>query len=127
MDISSVASRSVAAVSGGDTGVHGQAIPATSGSAAPKAAAGVNAAAQTMSPERVAQAVKQLNEDFIQKGQNVYASYEKDKATGISVVKVLDKNTQEVVSQFPPKEIIAIAEAIDRDQEAKGRLIHTSA
>ena len=80
-----------------------------------------------MSPERVAQAVKQLNEDFIQKGQNVYASYEKDKATGISVVKVLDKNTQEVVSQFPPKEIIAIAEAIDRDQEAKGRLIHTSA
>jgi len=127
MDISSVASRSVAAASGGDTGVHGQAAPATPSSSAPKAVAEVNVATQAMSPERVAKAVKQLNEAFIQKGQNVYALYEKDEATGISVVKVLDKNTQEVISQFPPKEIIAIAEAIDLDQEAKGRLIHTSA
>lgn len=68
-----------------------------------------------------------MNDDFIQKGQNLYALYEKDKATGINVVKVLDKNTQEVISQFPPKEMIAIAEGIDQFQAAKGRLLHISA
>lgn len=127
MDISSVASKSVAAATGGGTGGSGQTTPTTPSSTAPETAAGANTAPQAPSPERIAQAVKQVNDDFIQKGQNLYASYERDKATGINVVKVLDKNTREVISQFPSKEIIAIAEAIDRDQEARGRLIHVSA
>lgn len=61
------------------------------------------------------------------KGTKSLASIEKDKATGINVVKVLDKNTRKIVSQFPSKEIIAIAEAIDQHQEGKGHLIHVSA
>ncbi len=83
--------------------------------------------AQAPSPERVEQAIKQVNETFTQKGQNLYASIERDKSTGIPVVKVLDKATNEVISQFPSKEIIAIAEAIDRSQEDKGQLIDVSA
>lgn len=79
------------------------------------------------SPERVDQAIKQVNETFTQKGQNLYASIERDKSTGIPVVKVLDKVTNEVISQFPSKEIIAIAEAIDQSQEDKGQLINVSA
>lgn len=82
---------------------------------------------QAPSPERVDQAIKQVNETFTQKGQNLYASIERDKSTGIHVVKVLDKVTNEVISQFPSKEIIAIAEAIDQSQEDKGQLINVSA
>ncbi|MFA5825956.1 MAG: flagellar protein FlaG [Gallionellaceae bacterium] len=82
---------------------------------------------QAPSPERVEQAIKQVNETFTQKGQNLYASIERDKSTGIPVVKVLDKATNEVISQFPSKEIIAIAEAIDQSQEDKGQLINVSA
>ena len=94
---------------------------------APKAAvAGEDASTQTPSPEHVAQAVKQVNEAFIQKGQNLYASLERDKATGINVVKFQDKTTKEVISQYPSKDIIAMAEALGQSQE-KGRLINVSA
>lgn len=79
------------------------------------------------SPERVAQALKQVNETFSKKGQDIYAMIEKDKGTGISVVKVMDKKTDEVISQFPSKEIIAIAEAIKQYQEDKGYLLDVSA
>ncbi len=128
MDISSVASKSITSAPGGGTRVIGQTAPASSGSVAPKtASAGTGVAAQVSPSERVAQAVKQVNDDFIQKGQNLYASYERDKATGINVVKVMDKNTREVVKQFPSEEIITIAKEIDRYQEGKGRLIYVSA
>ena len=126
MDTSSVGSRSVATTSGGNAGV-GQLAPAAPSFVASETAAATIVATQTPTPERIAQAVKQVNEDFMQKGQNLYALYERDKATGIGVVKVLDKNTQEVISQFPPKEIIAIAEGIDQFQAAKGRFLHVSA
>lgn len=125
MDTSSVGSRSVATAPGGAGA--GQFAPTAPSSVAPQTVAATNVATQAPTPERIAQAVKQVNDDFIQKGQNLYALYEKDKATGINVVKVLDKNTQEVISQFPPKEIIAIAEGIDQFQAAKGRLLHISA
>lgn len=126
MDTSSVGSRSVATAPGGGAGA-GQSAPTAPSSVAPQTVAAAIVATQVPTPGRIAQAVKQVNDDFIQKGQNLYALYEKDKATGINVVKVLDKNTQEVISQFPPKEIIAIAEGIDQFQAAKGRLLHVSA
>lgn len=108
--------------------VLGQATPATPSFIDPKTAvAGKDIATQAPPPERVAQAVKQLNDAFTQRGQNLKASVEKDEATGISVVKVIDKNTLEEISQFPSKEIIAIAASIDRDQKGKGQLIHVSA
>jgi uncharacterized FlaG/YvyC family protein len=82
---------------------------------------------QAASPARVEQAVTQVNEAFTQKGQNLYAAIERDKSTGIDVVKVLDKHTNEVISQFPSKTILAIAESIEQFQEDKGQLLNVSA
>lgn len=79
------------------------------------------------SPAQISQAVKQMNDTFAQKGQNLYASIEKDKETGINVVKLLDKNTKEVVRQYPSKEIIAIASSIIQYQKSKGQLLDVSA
>ena len=84
-------------------------------------------AARNPSPAQVAHAVKQVNDAFVQKGQNLYASIEKDKETGINVVKLLDKNTKEVVRQYPSKEMVAIAAAITQYQESKGQLLDVSA
>ena len=84
-------------------------------------------AARNPSPAQVAHAVKQVNDSFVQKGQNLYASIEKDKETGINVVKLLDKNTKEVVRQYPSKEMVAIAAAITQYQESKGQLLDVSA
>jgi len=79
------------------------------------------------SPAQVNHAVNQVNEVFSQRGQNLYASLEKDKETGIHVVKLMDKNTKEIVSQYPSKEIVAIAAAITQYQESKGYLLNVSA
>jgi flagellar protein FlaG len=76
---------------------------------------------------QVSQAVKQVNDAFTMRGQNLYASIEKDKETGINVVKLLDKNTKEIVRQYPSKEIIAISAAIAQYQESKGQLLDISA
>ena len=75
------------------------------------------------SPDQLAQAIKQVNDAFIQKRQNLYASFEKDKITGIHVVKIVEKKTNEVIRQMPPKEIVAFAQSIDAAQEWRGRLL----
>jgi flagellar protein FlaG len=128
MTISLIASRSVASAQSDSVRFVVQTPPAASSSVVQKSTgAEPDVAAQAASPERVEQAVKQVNETFTQKGQNLYAAIERDKSTGIDVVKVLDKSTNEVISQFPSKEIIAIAEAIDQSQEDKGQLINIRA
>lgn len=130
MNISPSTSETVVTASGGRGRVSGQAIPATpspSASSAPTKAAGADAAPQVFSPEQVAQAINQVNNDFVQKGQGLYASFERNKTTGIDVVKIVDKNTQEVITQLPPKEIVAIAEEIERNQEGKGHLVYNRA
>lgn len=100
-------------------------IPASSAASAQTVA--TETAAQAPTPERIAQAVRQVNDAFTQKGHDIYAAIERDKETGINVVKVVDKHTDEVISQFPSKEIIAIAEAIDQAQEDKGQLLNVRA
>lgn len=128
MTISLIASRSVASAQSDSVRFVVQTPPSASSSVAQKSTgAEPDVAVQAASPERVEQAVKQVNETFTQKGQNLYAAIERDKSTGINVVKVLDKSTNEVISQFPSKEIIAIAEAIDQSQEDKGQLINIRA
>lgn len=77
--------------------------------------------------EQIANAVDQVNHAFAEKKQNLRASIERDEATGISVVKVTDKDTKELVSQFPSKEVLAIAEAIRQYQEDKGYLVNVNA
>ena len=82
---------------------------------------------QAPSPERIALATKQVNDAFTRNEQNLYASIESDKATGISVVKFMDKNTHEEISQYPSKAIIAMAEAIGQGMKVKGLMMHVSA
>ncbi len=125
MAISSVTPRSVATAPSDGKRSYVQAPPAAPSTVTQKPVAEVKTQAPTQ--EHVAQAVKQVNEAFTQKGQNLYAAVERDKATGINVVKVLDKNTREVVSQFPSKEIVAMAAAMSHSQAGKGQLIHVSA
>lgn len=132
MAISSVTSASIASIQ--SDGMRSYTPPPTAtveaSSAAVAAAAPVaqNVTAQANpSPEHVAQAVKQVNDAFNQRGQDLYASIERDKDTGIHVVKVLDKKTNEIISQFPSKEIIAIAESIDSAQEDRGQLLNVKA
>jgi len=128
MAISSVASNSVATAPSDATRTFVQAAPITIGSVSSKpAATGGGVSTQAPSTAQVAQAVKQVNDAFTQKGQNLYASIGTDKATGISVVKFQDANTQEVISQYPSKEVIAMADALGQQQDTKGRLIHVSA
>lgn len=122
MAISSVISRSDAVAPSDGA----RRLVQSSSSVAPRTA-GADASARVPSPEQVAQAVKQVNDAFAQNGQNLYASIEKDKITGISVVKVSDKNTKEVISQFPSKAMIAFAEVISQSQARKGQLIHAKA
>lgn len=86
-----------------------------------------DASRDTTSQDRLAQAVKQVNESFQQKGQNLYASFEKDKTTGINVVKIVDKKTHETISQLPPKEMVALAQFLDNPQGMRGKLIHATA
>ena len=127
MDISSVESRPVATAPSGGTVVSGQTVPNASSSVVPNAASVGIADIRVPSPEHISQAVKQVNDAFTQNGQNLYASIESDKATGISVVKFMDKNTHEEISQYPSKAIIAMAEAIGQGMKGKGLLMHVSA
>ncbi len=130
MAISSVTSASIATVQsdGMRSFTPSPSMTASSAAATTEAPVAQNVTAQANpSPEHVAQAVKQVNDAFSQRGQDLYASIERDKDTGINVVKVLDKKTNEIISQFPSKEIIAIAESIDSAQEDRGQLLNVKA
>jgi len=119
MDAASVASTYVAIGTGlGTSSFVGVSTPAVS-SSQPNSAADANAAVSSASPSsgQITQAVNQINSAFTQGGQNVYASFEYDKAAGREVIQFKDPNTQEVISQVPPKAILAIAElnrAVDK-------------
>ena len=101
-------------------------VPAASGEQAlPKAAnSAPPVAREAPSPEDIAKGIKQLNDVFTNKGVGLYASYEKDKITGIEVVQLKDKNTNEVIRQIPEKEMLAIAQSIALPQGWRGQLIY---
>jgi uncharacterized FlaG/YvyC family protein len=122
MTLSPVTSGSVTTASGEEARIAVQTTP--SAPAQKSAGAGAGVSTQTPSPEHIAQAVDQVNAALSQKGHSLKASIEKDKTTGIDIVKFRDTNTNEVISQYPSKAVIAIAEAIDQSLEAKGRLIN---
>lgn len=61
--------------------------------------------------ERVQAAVAQMNE-FIQSTQrDLHFSY--DEASGNTIVKVVDRNTQEVIRQIPDQIFLKLAETLD--------------
>jgi uncharacterized FlaG/YvyC family protein len=82
---------------------------------------------QPPSSERVAQAVKQVNEVFTQKGRNLQVWVERDDVTKINVIKLQDKDTKAVISQYPTKIVIAMAEAISQSLDEKGQLLNVLA
>ena len=105
--------------------------PVTTASTAQASSATQNTAArtdntETVTPERLNQAIAQANESFRQQGQNLYASFERDKLTGIGMVKIVDKKTNETVQQLPAKEMIAFARYLEDPQGRRGQLLDTT-
>lgn len=145
MDISSVSALPVTLSSRASAGTSGavQAASTVSGSVASQppvssttdssnpvlsqAATSGMANRESPSTDTLTKAVKQVNEAFDQKGQNLYASFEKDKMTGINVVKIIDKKTKETISQMPPKEMVALAQFLEHPQGMRGQLLHATA
>lgn len=69
--------------------------------------------------KEVAEAVTAINSAF----QNVQRDllFSVDDTTGKSIIKVIDQETQEVIRQIPPDELLKIAERLD---EVQGLLFH---
>jgi flagellar protein FlaG len=59
-------------------------------------------------------AVKRLN-DFVAPTQS-QISFSIDQESGVSVVKIVDKQSKEVIRQFPSEEAVALAQALDKLQ-----------
>lgn len=78
---------------------------------------------QIPSSNQVAQAVRQVNDAFTQKGLNLYASFEKDKISGIDIVKIMEKKSNEVIRQLPPKEAVAFAQSLVLPEGWRGQWI----
>lgn len=129
MDISSVGSTLVATGTGqGTSGFVNVASP-VAGYSLPDGVSASNTAVNTPAPSsaQITQAVKQVNDAFIQKNQNMYATLEKDPATGIEVVKFIDQDTKETISQYPSKAILAIAQSLQSSSSSGGQLINATA
>lgn len=67
-----------------------------------------------ISPEDVDQAVQQINETLQAFSQKLEFSVDKD--TEAFVVKVVDKETREVIRQIPSEEMLNLAKALDKLQ-----------
>jgi uncharacterized FlaG/YvyC family protein len=127
MNVTAVASTSVPMGAGqGAPSPVSVALPVAS-SSPPVANAAASPAVP--SPAQITQAVKQINDAFAQGGQNVYATFEYDKAVGMEVIKFTDSNTNQVISQVPSKTVLAIAQALQNSQGSGslGQLINTQA
>ena len=73
-------------------------------------------------PSEVANAVKQLNE-YVQSVQRD-VNFSIDKESGLTVVKVLDSKTHEVIRQFPAEEVLAVARNLS---QGNGLIINAKA
>lgn len=66
------------------------------------------------SREEVDQAVKRLT-DFVSPNQ-AEINFSVDESSGIRVVKIVDRNSNEVIRQMPSEEAVALARALDKLQ-----------
>ena len=78
------------------------------------------------SSDQIAQAIGKANDAFAQKNQSLYASIETDQTTVIGIVKIMDKDSQQTVTQYPSKAIVEIAQSL-QSNSAVGHLIHEKA
>lgn len=130
MDVSPVVSQHVVSGSGESaSNSFRMASPVANFSSQPNdaSASKVAASAQALSSDQVAQAVKQVNDAFSQRSQNLYAAFEKDKITGIDVIKIVDKDSKETIIQFPSKAILEIAQDFQQSRGSVGQFIHDNA
>jgi len=137
MDVSSVSSPLVTTgTTQGAPNFVGAVSPASNSSSQPNNASAPQTSATPQTPSanpqapssnQVAKAVQQMNDTFSQRSQNVYATIGVDKATGVEVVKIVDRNTNQTIIQYPSKAALAAAQAIQHPQGAGGQLINTNA
>ncbi|MGO4378494.1 flagellar protein FlaG [Pseudoduganella sp. RAF53_2] len=78
---------------------------------ATETAAAVTASAPAPTLEQVSQAVSKLNKAAQEKAQGVEFSIDGD--TKLTVIKVVDQSTKEVLRQMPTPEALEIAKSID--------------
>ena len=71
---------------------------------------GSQALAGSQDPEKFADAVKKVEENIQHTRREI--KFEVNEELGTSVVSVLDQDTKEVIRQFPPEEVIALAERV---------------
>lgn len=62
----------------------------------------------------VKRAVRVLNQQMIETGR--YLDFSVDKETGLAVIKVIDRRTREVLTQFPSQDVVEIARALGKLQ-----------
>lgn len=78
----------------------------------PNAGSSLNTQAQP-SPIAIKQALDRVNKVLESTSSNQF-QFSIDKATGIDVIKLVDRQSGEIIRQFPSKEILAIAESLDK-------------
>jgi flagellar protein FlaG len=93
-----------------------------SGQAAQAPKAAPEKAANAPDRDEVMSAVKKLNEALPQSAQSL--EFEIDEESKDLVVKIIDRDTREVVRQMPTKEALEMAKAIDK---MVGRLLNQTA
>lgn len=70
------------------------------------------------SPEQLKKAAENINRAMQQANQNLEFEFTMDTDTKKSVIKVVDKQTGELVRQIPSEETVAIARSIDQFQRS---------
>lgn len=82
----------------------------------------VQAAAAVPDQEQVKQAVDRINK--VVQSMTSDVEFTVDESTGINVVKVMDKKTNEVIRQMPSEDILALDRSLDK---LKGLIIRQKA
>jgi flagellar protein FlaG len=85
---------------------------------APKVVTDVTAKAQQSSPEQLKKAADNISQAAKQSNQNLEFEFSMDTDTHKSVVKVMDKQTGELIRQIPSEETLEIARSIDKFQRS---------
>lgn len=86
------------------------------GVALPKTEAATFSSAESRPlPEQLQKAVSTINQAMHQANQGLEFSFDAD--TNMSIVKIVDTGTGEVIRQIPSEEVVAIAHAIDQFQQ----------
>jgi flagellar protein FlaG len=124
MDVNLIGNSTAAGAAHNDRSVPAADLSSLSRSTASpvQTAAAVEPPKAVPSTEQVTQAIKSINKAMESLSQSLEFSIDSD--THITVVKVVDKQTNDVIRQMPTKEALEIAKALD---QVRGLLIRQKA